>query len=287
MTDQTRNAPVPTKPKFKFPANSCDCHCHIFGPPDRFPFQNEGGGDTFIASKEDLRRAHDILGIERVVVVHANSHGTDMSATLDAIADSPSQYRGVALVDDDISDKELADLHAGGIRGVRYGFAARHGGRPSDDRLHRMADRISEFGWHIVFLLEDGDLAENRDLFQNLPVPIVLDHMARLPAQKGVSQPGFTVLTDLLKRDDIWVKVSGVTRVSEPPYTDAVPLAAGIIEAAPDRVIWGTDWPHPNPGPHGPPDDGPLVDLMSGFTSDETLRHKFLVENPAALYGFE
>lgn len=282
-------APVPTKPNFKFPPLSCDCHCHIFGPADKFPFMHTsgGGGDLFEASKESLMIAHDILGIERAVIVHANSHGTDNSVTLDAIAAGGGNRRGIALVDDDITDAELSSLHDGGIRGVRYGFPVRHGGPPSRERLMRMSSRMAELDWHLVFLFGDGDLVLHEETMRQLPSKIVFDHMGWLQAKEGVSQPGFQLLLELLKDGRYWVKVSGSTRVSEAPYTGAIPLASALIESAPDRVIWGTDWPHPNPGPAGVPDDGKLADIMAQFTTDDGSRQKFLVDNPAILYQFD
>lgn len=281
-----RIAPVPTKPLFKLPSGSCDCHCHLFGPSSKFPFVTEGGGDTFEASKEALRKAHDIIGVERVVIVQGNSHGTDNSVTLDAISDRPDSYRGVALVDTDITEAELEALHTGGIRGIRYGFPPNFGGPPGRDVFLRMAAKIAPFGWHIVIILTEDDIVNHSDMFADLGVPVVIDHMARINPAGGVEQPAFTAMANLLSTGDYWVKLSGATRIASAPYTDAIPIAAGLIEAAPDRVLWGSDWPHPNPGPDGIPDDGDLVDVMAQYTSDDGMRQKFLVDNPAELYGF-
>jgi len=275
-------------PRFKLPRGTCDTHCHIFGPRAVFPFLREGGGDDFDAPKEALAAQHRRLGVSRAVIVQGNSHGIDNSVVLDSIAAAGGSQRGVALVAPEITDAELADLHAGGIRGVRYTFVPRLGGGPPAAVVQKMAARIKDLGWHIVLIFAAGTLPDYVGMMRSLNVPVVIDHMGWPVAEAGLEQPTIRRLLELLGEGRTWVKLSGASRVSTTgsPYNDAIPYAVKLVEAAPDRVIWGSDWPHPNPGPSGPPDDAELVDLIPTFAPDAAQRQKLLVDNPAALYGF-
>ena len=277
--------PHPVRPHYLMPPGACDAHCHVFGPAARFPYSPTRAYTPPDAPVENLRRLHDFLGISRAVIVHASCHGTDMRVTLDAIASSGGRYRGVAMVAPGVTDAELAALHAGGIRGVRFNFVSHLGGAPDLALFDAMLGRVKELGWHIVLHLDAEDIVTYADRIRRIPVPFVIDHMGRVRAERGLDQLPFRLLLELLRNDLAWVKVSGAERVSSTglrPFRDAVPFAAALIEAAPDRVLWGSDWPHPNV--RTMPNDGETVDLLAEFTQDDTVRRKVLVDNPARLY---
>ncbi len=279
--------PNPKKPKFVMPANACDAHCHVFGPAAVFPYAADRAYTPPDAPKEKLMALHRLLGITRAVIVQASCHGADNSATLDAIAASGGRYKGIAIVDESADDKEFRRLDAGGIRGVRFNFVQHLGGRPDMKFFQRTVTRIKEMGWHLVLHLDAKDIAELSPTIRKLPLPFILDHMGRVKAGDGLEQPPFKALLELQKLETCWVKVCGSERVSTagPPFTDAVPFAQALVKAAPGRVLWGTDWPHPNIAKHMP-NDGDLVDLVPSIAPDPAHRQKLLVENPARLYGF-
>lgn len=279
--------PVPKKPKFAMPADACDAHCHVFGPTWIFPYAANRAYTPPDAPKETLAAMHRFLGIERAVIVQASCHGADNRATLDAIVAGDGRLRGVAIVDETFDDRVFAALHGDGIRGVRFNFVQHLGGRPDPKLFQRTVARLKDLGWHLVLHLDAKDIAELTPTIRALPVPFVIDHMGRVKAGDGLDQPAFKALLELMKLETAWVKVCGSERVSSagPPFTDAVPFAQALIKAAPERVLWGTDWPHPNIAKHMP-NDGDLVDLVPLIASDETHRRKLLVENPARLYDF-
>ena len=274
-------------PTFTVPSQTCDAHCHVFGPASTFPYAPDSTYFPPDAPKEGLARLHAALGIERAVIVQASCHGTDNRATLDAIASSEGRYRGVAIVDDEFDDRQARTLHEGGIRGVRFNFVKHLGGVPDLAVFRRTLDRIAPLGWHVVLHLDAGDLIEHRDMLHGLRVPFVIDHMGRVKAGAGLEQPPFQALLELMKQEQAWVKVCGSERVSTagPPFVDAVPFAKALVEAAPERVLWGTDWPHPNIAQHMPNDAG-LVELIPLFAPEPEQQQRLLVENPARLYGF-
>jgi predicted TIM-barrel fold metal-dependent hydrolase len=274
------------KPRFTLPPGACDAHCHIFGPGARFPYAADRAYTPPDAPFEDLERLHRVLGIERAVIVHASCHGADMRATLDGIARSGGRFRGTAIIDESVTGEDFERMHEGGIRAVRFNFVKHLGGRPDFGFFHRTVDRLQALGWHLILHLDANDIIEFEALFRKIPVPLVIDHMARVAAADGLEQKPFRVLLDFMKYENTWVKVCGAERVSSkgPPFTDAVPFARALIEAAPDRVLWGTDWPHPNVTHM--PNDGDLVDLIPLMAPDAALQRKILVENPARLYGF-
>jgi len=280
-------APDPNtrKPKFKPPPLACDAHCHVFGPGSRFPYAEDAAYIPPDSPFEDLQRLHKTLGIERAVIVHASCHGANMRVTLDAIARSDGRYRGTAI-EETYAEAEFQRLHDGGIRGVRFNFVKHLGGRPDMAFFQRTVDRVKEMGWHLILHLDATDLVEFDALFKRIPVPMVIDHMGRVKAADGLEQQPFKVLLEWMKRDKFWVKVCGGERVSSkgPPFTDAVPFARKLIEAAPDRVLWGTDWPHPNV--KWMPNDGDLMDLFAQMAPEAALQRMILVDNPARLYGF-
>jgi predicted TIM-barrel fold metal-dependent hydrolase len=279
--------PNPRTPSFRPPPLACDAHCHVFGPASKFPYAADAPYWPPDAPYEALRSLHDKLGIERAVIVHASCHGADMRVTLDAIARSQGRYRGTAIIDESYGDEEFGRMHEGGIRGVRFNFVRHLGGRPDMAFFERTVGRLEEMGWHLILHLDAGDIVEFRRKFEAIRVPMVIDHMGRVKAADGLEQEPFKVLLSFLRNQNAWVKVCGAERVSSagPPFHDAVPFARALIEAAPDRILWGTDWPHPNVGRHMP-NDGDLVDLFALMASEPALQRRILVDNPARLYGF-
>ena len=271
------------KPKFRLPSGACDAHCHVFGPQQRFPYAANRKYTPADAPKEMLFALHEALGLSRAVIVQASCHGTDNAALLDAIASHPSRLRGVAVVDGGFSGADFQRLHDGGVRGVRFNFVRHLGGAPDPQVFNRVLDRIKGLGWHVVLHLDAIDLAPLSAMIRALSVPFVIDHMGRVDSSLGVEQPAFQALLDLARVDRCWIKVSGAERISKPPYAAAIPFARALIETAPDRVLWGTDFPHPN-STHDP-DEAVLVDLLPSFGDEAALR-KLLVDNPARLYGF-
>jgi predicted TIM-barrel fold metal-dependent hydrolase len=274
----------PVQPAYIAPAGACDAHCHIFGPADRFPYSPTRRYTPPDAPREKLAALHTRLGLSRAVLVQASCHGTDNRAMLDAIARSHGAWRGVAMVGATVTDAELEALHAGGVRGVRFNFVAHLGGAPDLTAVDRVLERVGTLGWHVVLHLDAEDIATYRDFLERLRVPFVIDHMGRIKAADGLDQEPFRLLLDVMKNDLAWVKVSGSERISAggKPFHDAIPYARALMEAAPDRVLWGTDFPHPNV--RVMPNDGELVDLFARFTDDEDLRRKVLVDNPTRLY---
>jgi predicted TIM-barrel fold metal-dependent hydrolase len=258
----------------------------VFGPGSRFPYAKDAAYVPPDSPFEALQRLHAVLGIDRAVIVHASCHGPDMRATLDAIARSNGRYRGTAIIDESYGEREFQRMHDGGIRGVRFNFVQHLGGRPDMALFQRTVDRVKAMGWHLILHLDAADLVEFDALFKRIPVPMVIDHMGRVNAKAGLEQPAFQVLLEWMKHDRFWVKICGAERVSSegPPFADALPFARRLIEAAPDRILWGTDWPHPNV--KWMPNDGDLMDLFAQMAPEPALQQKILVHNPARLYGW-
>jgi 2-pyrone-4,6-dicarboxylate lactonase len=284
--------PNPRKPHYVLPAGAVDAHCHVFGPGDVFPYAPERKYTPADAPKEKLFALRDFLGFERQVIVQATCHGADNRALVDALraaGDSATgdKARGVATIRPSVSRGELAEMHEAGVRGVRFNFVRRLADPKPDDYYRGLVDLIKEFGWHIVIYFEAADLAERWDLFTSLPTTIVVDHMGRPDVTQPLDGAGFELFKKLMRsRDDVWAKLSGAERlsVSGPPgYDDFVPFARHIAQAFPDRVIWGTDWPHPNMKSHMP-DEGNLVDLLPRIAPTADLQRKLLVDNPMRLY---
>ena len=280
--------PVTKTPRFKPPPGACDCHVHIFGPADRFPFRSDRLQRAYEAPKNALETMHRKIGMDRCVIVHGFTHGTDLSVTLDAMETGGGRYRAIALVDDEITDQRLEELNAAGVRGVRY--SAVLGGEPlKTEAIQRMCERIATFGWHLDLHLKGNDIVTYDDFIKRLPVPIVFDHMAEIdPASGGIDQEPFQLLLSHLKDGNGWTKIARIEKLSNQryPFDDATALAAALISAAPDRVIWGSDWPHPQIGVQGPTNDSDLVDLIPTYAPDPAVQRKILVDNPARLYGF-
>ena len=276
--------PNPTKPKYQLPPGACDAHCHVFGPGDRFPYAPDRSYTPPDAPKEKLAALHKHLGFSRAVLVQASCHGTDNSAMLDAIAASNGSIRGVAMVGKNVTDRELEDLHAGGVRGARYNFVAHLGGAPDLKVIEAVVARIKPLGWHLQVHLDAQDILTYRDFLLGLDFPFIIDHMGRVVAKNGLEQQPFKLMLDLMKNPRVWTKVSGFERVSSTgkPFHDAMPYARALVAAAPDRVLWGTDFPHPNVKEM--PNDGEQVDLFAQTITDEAMRRRILVDNPTRLY---
>jgi predicted TIM-barrel fold metal-dependent hydrolase len=279
--------PNPVRPAHALPALACDAHCHVFGPAERFPYAEDRSYTPPDAPFESLVALHDHLGVKRGVIVQASCHGTDNTAMLDAIARGNGRYRGVAIVDAAVTDDTLKVLNDAGVRGVRFNFVAHLGGAPDLDVFDRVLRRIEALGWHVVLHLDAQDIVKYADLIGRIRVPFVIDHMGRVRAEAGLDQEPFRQLLELMRNPLAWVKVCGSERVSagKRPFDDAIPFARALVHAAPDRVLWGTDWPHPNIS-KDMPNDGELVDLLFRICEDPALIHKILVENPERLYDF-
>jgi predicted TIM-barrel fold metal-dependent hydrolase len=278
----------PFRPSHPLPPGACDSHCHIFGPAATFPYADARSYTPPDAPFEKLAALHRHLGLERAVIVQAACHGADHSALLDAIARSQGRYRGVALLRPDVTDADIQALHDGGIRAARFNFVAHLGKPPEPAVFDRIARQIAAFGWHLCVHVDGPALTQLLPVLQTLPVPFVVDHMGRIRAADGLDGPAFRGLLGLAAVERAWVKVSGVDRISngKRPFSEGLPFVRELIGAMPDRILWGTDWPHPNVA-GDMPDDGELVDLFFQACPDERTRHKVLVDNPARLYGFQ
>ena len=279
--------PHPSKPAYKVPPGAVDAHCHVFGPVAQFPFAPERKYTPCDASKDQLFALRDHLGFTRNVVVQATCHGTDNRAMADACRTSRGRARGVATVRRSVTDAELQALHEAGVRGVRFNFLKRLVDFTPKDELLEIAGRIATLGWHVVVYFEAQDLPELWDFFTTLPTTVVVDHMGRPDVAKPVDGPEFGLFLRLMREHpNVWSKVSCPERLSKsgpPNYDDVVPFAKRIVETFPDRVLWGTDWPHPNLKGHMP-DDGKLVDFLPRIAVTPELQRKLLVDNPMRLY---
>lgn len=279
--------PHPGKPAFVLPPGAVDAHCHVFGPGDRFPYSDQRKYTPCDAPKERLWALRDHLGFERNVIVQATCHGADNRAMVDALEDSNGRARGVATVTRDISDSMLDELNSAGVRGVRFNFVKRLVDTLPKEELADIAGRIGKLGWHVVIYFEAEDLADHYGFFTSLPTTVVVDHMGRPDVTLNPADKEFGFFMQLMsKNDNFWCKVTCPDRLSKsgpPDYEDVVPFARRIVEAFPDRVLWGTDWPHPNLKSHMP-DDGKLVDFIPKIATTAERQRKLLVDNPMRLY---
>ena len=283
----------PSTPRFQLPAGTVDAHCHVFGPGAEFPFAPERKYTPCDGGKDELFALRDHLGVSRNVIVQATCHGADNSAMVDAVQSAGGRARGIATVRPDISESELRSLDEAGVRGVRFNFLKRLVSSAPQEDLAAIARKIAPLGWHVVIYFEGGDLEGLEGFFGSLPTPLVVDHMGRPDVTKPVDGPEFSRFLRFVDRNDVWVKVSCPERlsVSGPPaldgeqhaYTDAVPFGRRVVQEFPDRVLWGTDWPHPNLKGHMP-DDGLLVDYIPQVAVTTDLQQKLLVANPMRLY---
>jgi len=279
--------PNPSKPAFVPPPGAVDAHCHVFGPGDVFPYAPERKYTPTDAPKEVLFERRDFLGFDRNVIVQATCHGADNRALADALLAAGDRARGVATVKPGVSNAELKDLHAAGVRGIRFNFVRRLADPKPDDYYKGLVDQVAALGWHIVVYFEAPDLAERWQLFTSMPTVVVVDHMGRPDVTQPLDGPGFELFNRFMRENEnVWAKVSGAERLSvsgPPTYDDFVPFARHIVQAFPDRVLWGTDWPHPNMKSHMP-DDGALVDIVPRIAPAADLQRRLLVDNPQRLY---
>ena len=267
------------------PAGSCDAHMHIFDA--RFPGQSPVPSG---ATAADYRQVQARLGTTRTVVVQPRPHGTDNGVTLDAIAQlGLENARGIAVVRPDVSDDALQALHAGGIRGVRFTLYTPRQAPLTFDMVEPVAQRVRDLGWHLQLHWTADQIVAHEALLRRLRVPLVFDHLARLPLPAGTRHPAFAIVRDLLAQQRAWVKLSGAYLDSRlgaaASYTDVLAVARAWVECAPDRLVWGSDWPHTTESAH-PPDDAQLLALLTEWTGTEDIRRRVLVDNPTVLYGF-
>jgi predicted TIM-barrel fold metal-dependent hydrolase len=272
------------KPSFQLPPDACDAHCHVFGPGNVFPYAPNRRYTPDDAPKEMLKALHDHLGISRAVIVQASCHGSDNRAMLDALAWRPEHYRGVAILDEHTPGTDIPVMHRAGVRGARFNFVKHLGGSPDMTVFSNILRRIKPLGWHVVLHVDAPDIIPLSDMMRGLTLPFVIDHMGRVPAKDGVDQKPLAALLDLAKLDRCWIKVSGSERIDMPPYDKAIPIARKIVEASPSRVLWGTDFPHPNSTHEA--DEADLVDLLPKIAPDPAQQKALLVDNPAKLYGY-
>ena len=279
--------PNPSKPVFRPPPGAVDAHCHVFGPGDLFPYAPERKYTPCDASAAQLFALRDYLGFERNVIVQATCHGADNRALTDALRRSEGRARGVATVRAEVTDDELHALDAAGVRGVRFNFVKRLVDTVSPETLAAIAARIARLNWHVVIYFEAADLGELYDFIASLPTTVVVDHMGRPDVTQPVDGAEFELFVRLMREHThVWSKVScpeRLTRTGPPGYDDVVPFARRLVESFPDRVLWGTDWPHPNLKSHMP-DDGKLVDYITRIATTAPLQQKLLVDNPLRLY---
>jgi len=279
--------PAPKRPQIRVPAGACDTHAHVFGPSDRYPLNEDRVYTPPDAPFSAYRRLLKILGVQRAVLVQPSVYGSDNAAMLDALAEGGEAFRGIAVVDIGVSDKQLKALHNAGVRGIRVNLLYKGG--ISLAMLGRLADKIKGLGWHIQLLIDVSDTPEFWRIADTLPVDVVIDHMGHMPAGNGVDDPGFRSLLGLVADGKAWVKLSGPYRMTargHTPYADVAGLARALIEAAPDRMLWASDWPHPFVQ-IAMPNDGELLDMLAMWAPDAAIRTKILVDNPAKLYGFK
>jgi 2-pyrone-4,6-dicarboxylate lactonase len=279
--------PEPTRPTFVLPAGAVDAHCHVFGPGDVFPYADERKYTPCDAGKDQLFALSDFLRVDKNVIVQATCHGTDNRAMLDALRAARGRARGVATVEPTVSDDELSAMHDAGVRGVRFNYVRRLVDPEPDAYYHQIVERIAPFGWHVVLYFEAADLAERWRFFTSLETDVVVDHMGRPDVTQPVDGPAFARFLDLMEdHPNFWCKVTCPERLSvsgPPDYADVVPFARRVIERFPDRVLWGTDWPHPNLHEYMP-DDGDVVDFIPRVAVTADLQRKLLVDNPMRLY---
>jgi predicted TIM-barrel fold metal-dependent hydrolase len=272
-------------PKLKMPADACDCHHHIYdGKYPIAPTATLKPGDAMAADYQALQKR---IGTTRSVVVQPSTYGTDNSCTLDGMAQLGPASRGVAVVDTSVTDAELKRLSGLGIRGIRFNLV--QAGATTVDMLEPLSKRVADLGWHVQIHQTGDGIVKMEDVLQKVASPIVFDHMGRIPKDAGVDHPAYTVISRLIDKGRAWVKISGAymdTKVGPPTYADSTRLAQAFVKLAPQRMVWGSDWPHPTEKADDKPNDATLVDLLTEWAPDETTRRRILVENPAELYGF-
>lgn len=272
------------RPKTRAPANAADCHMHIYDPhaaqlASRLPVAN--------AAVPDYRLLQKRIGTTRVVVVQPRNHATNNQVTLDAVAQLGPDARGIAVLHPTVTDAELKKLDAGGIRGIRFSLGDPATAVVTIEMVEPLAKRVAALGWHVQLHMPGDMIAENADLLRRLPSPIVIDHMGRFPPAIGLAHPAYKVILGLIEKGRTWVKLAGAyfnSQIGPPGYADAAKIAQAFVKAAPERLVWGSDWPHPSEKEK--PDDAVLFDLLAEWAMDEKTRNRILVANPETLYGF-
>jgi D-galactarolactone isomerase len=285
QSDAVPNSAGTAGPKLQAPPGACDCHMHIYDA-ERFPPSRPGSRMQANAGVADYRRLQQRIGTTRTVVVQPAAYGTDNAVTLDAIA-RLGNARGVAVVFPDVGDGELRELDAGGVRGIRFTVFDPATAVTRIDMIEPLARRMADIGWHVQIHMRGDQIVANADLLRRLPSTIVIDHMGRVPLPEGTSHAAFKVVRELVDKGNAWVKLSGAyqdTKIGPPTYADATALARAYVAAAPERMVWGSDWPHPTE--KDKPDDALLLDLLSEWAPDAATRRRILVDNPQVLYGF-
>jgi len=266
-------------PAFVPPIDACDAHCHIFGPHDTFPYSDTASYWPPDAPEASLRKIHDRLGFTRAVLVQASCHGTDNRAMVDAIQNNPDRYRGVCIANE---NTDFEYLNNNGVKGVRFNFVKHLKSKPNLPLIKKICDIVEPMGWHLVIHIEDDDILIHKEFFETLTIPVVIDHMGRPKIEKGIDDEAFQTILEFVRKPNWWIKVSGSERLGD-KLTDMIPFAKEIINATP-RVLWGTDYPHPNiKGTM--PNDADLLDLLPLMATDQQI-HQILVRNPEVLYAF-
>ena len=278
---------APKAPKLKAPPGACDSHIHLFGPVERYPFAENAAYHSPDALPETYIDWQETLGLSRAVIIHPTALGRNNARTTDALAADPDRFRAIAVPADDVGDAELDRMHELGVRGCRFNSVGTYANAPRLDK--DLVARIAERGWHAQFLLEGEQIPEMRDDLLGLPYDVVVDHMGRVPADLGTDHPAFKALLEMLETGTVWVKLSGPMRFSSRdrmPYADTLAFARKLVETNPERLVWGSDWPHINYNHGVMPNDGDLLDMMLDWAPDEAVRNRILVDNAAALYDF-
>jgi len=274
-------------PVYKVMENACDAHCHVFGPKNQFPYSQKASYWPPDTSEKQLRIMHDKIGITRAVLVQASCHGTDNSAMIDAIQNNPKRYKGVCIADESFTYEDFEYLNENGVKGVRFNFVEHLGGAPNLKMMENVISKIIPLNWHLVIHVNGEDIIKYQDFFAKFNLPIVVDHMGRISTSRGIEQEAYKILCDFMKKPNWWVKISGAERIGvHPLFYDVIPYAQGLVAIAPNRVLWGTDCPHPNIK-ENMPNDGDLLDLFPLMVPNLETQKKILVDNPARLYKWE
>jgi predicted TIM-barrel fold metal-dependent hydrolase len=282
--------PNPKSPKNPPPPGACDTHVHLFGPPHLYPYQSKRVYTPPAAPLQHYLSIIEVTGIDRTVLVTPNAHGTDNSVVHDALIEVGDRFRGIAKIDDETSDAELERLNAAGFRGARFNMIDELGGGIDLAMFERAIARITPLGWCIEFHVLPDEMVAHADWFRTIRIPVIIDHLGRCDFSHGADYPPFRLLVDLMRQENFWCKLCSINRLSVTgePWDDAIPFADALIEVAPDRLLWGTDWPHGNTFTPGQiPNDGDLIDLLARLAPDETLRNRIFVDNPARLFGWD
>jgi predicted TIM-barrel fold metal-dependent hydrolase len=291
QTQQVPNSVGTAPPRLSAPANACDCHHHIYDPA-RFPMPPNPNPRRAVPSNgtaSDYRLLQKRIGTTRSVVVQPRHYAIDNEVTLDALAQAGGNSRGVAVVHPTVTDTVLKRFDAAGVRGIRFSLGDPASAVVKPDMIEPLAKRIAPLGWHIQFNVDGEQVVELADLLRRLPTQLVFDHLAHPPLPAGIAHPSHAIVRGLIDQGRAWVKLSGAysnTKIGPPEYPDATQIAQTFVKAAPQRLVWGSDWPHPGMPDNNKPDDAVLFDLLGVWAPDETTRTRILVENPETLYGF-